>query len=56
MNKDPLIEHISNMEDALERINPDTNIWQNKIIRAVCAALWYLLTLEYRRRTSHKRD
>lgn len=53
MSKSPihelLVEDANNMEDALTRISDDDGIWQNKIIKAICRAVYNLLQLALRR-------
>lgn len=38
-----LYEDLSNMEDALVRLEPSADIWQNKIITALCKAVYHIL-------------
>ena len=49
MNRDELMQCLSDVEDALSRMDGDDGIWQNNIIRVILRALWYLLTREVRR-------
>lgn len=44
-----LYEDLSNMEDALVRLEPSADIWQNKIIVALCRAVYHILVWIIRR-------
>ena len=38
-----LTEDLANMEDALVRLEPSADIWQNRIITALCKAVYHIL-------------
>lgn len=44
-----LYEDLSNMEDALVRLEPSADIWQNRIIAALCRAVYHILVWIIRR-------
>lgn len=39
-----LYEDLSNIEDALIRLEPSADIWQNNIIKVICRTLYHILT------------
>ena len=43
-------QSLREMEDALERLEQSPDIWQNQIIKALCRAVWILLTKEAKRK------
>lgn len=47
--REDLIQDINDLEQALERLEYQPDIWQNKIIKCLCRAVWHLLQAQVRR-------
>ena len=49
MNRDELIKDAEAMEEAMGRVADRCDIWQDRIVYALCRAVWHLLQAELRR-------
>lgn len=47
--KDELIQDLTNMEDAMSRVADRSDIWQDRLIYAICKAVYDLLKWAIRR-------